>query len=251
MNARITPARGTATDRIYEGIYLAVLEHRLEPGAWLREEELATEFGVSRTVVRQALQRLAQDQVIELQHNRGARVPLPSLEDAAHVFEARRIVECEVARRLGGRLTAEQRLELSQLAQAEAEADARGDRAEAIRLSGEFHQALARMHGNPVFSRLLSGLLPTTSLLMARFKLHGGQVCVAHRHVDLIDALVRGATPAAAEMKRHLAELERALSGRPGASRPLRDVFAGYRDNGEHGNSSDATDPARTAVSSK
>lgn len=227
-------AKVTATDRIYKGIYLAVLEHRLEPGAWLREEELASEFGVSRTVVRQALQRLAQDHVIELQHNRGARVPLPSLEDAAHVFEARRIVECEIARRLGGRLSSAQHAELSQLAQAEAQADARGDRAEAIRLSGEFHQALARMHGNPVFSRLLSGLLPTTSLLMARFKLHGGQVCVSHRHADLIDALARGGAPAAVEMKRHLSELERSLSGRPGASRPLRDVFAAYRDNGDH-----------------
>ena len=49
--------RATATDRVYKGIYQAVLEHRLEPGTWLREEELATEFGVSRTVVRQALQR--------------------------------------------------------------------------------------------------------------------------------------------------------------------------------------------------
>jgi len=203
----------TATDRVYLGVYHAVLEHRLEPGEWLREEELATEFGVSRTVVRQALQRLAQDQVIELQHNRGARVPLPSLQDAAHVFAARRIVECEIARRLGGRLTPQQQAELVQLAQAESDADARGDRAEAIRLSGEFHQALARMHGNPVFCRLLSGLLPTTSLLMARFKLHGGQVCVSHRHVELIAALARGAGPAAIEMKRHLAELERSLAG--------------------------------------
>ncbi len=221
----------TATDRVYNGIYLAVLEHRLEPGAWLREEELASEFGVSRTVVRQALQRLAQDQVIELLHNRGARVPLPSLEDAAHVFDARRIVECEIARRLGGRLTLAQSAELTQLAQAESDADARGDRAEAIRLSGEFHAALARMHGNPVFIRLLSGLLPTTSLLMARFKLHGGQVCVSHRHADLIDALQRGAAPAASEMKRHLGELESSLAGRNAGNRPLRDVFAGYRDN--------------------
>ncbi|MFZ9375053.1 MAG: GntR family transcriptional regulator [Burkholderiaceae bacterium] len=241
--------RATATDRVYKGIYQAVLEHRLEPGTWLREEELATEFGVSRTVVRQALQRLAQDQVIELQHNRGARVPLPSLDDAAHVFEARRIVECEIARRLGGQITPAQQAELAQLAQAESEADARGDRAEAIRLSGEFHQAMARMHGNPVFNRLLSGLLPTTSLLMARFKLHGGQVCVAHRHVDLIDALARGGAPAATEMKRHLAELERSLSGRTGPARPLRDVFAGYRDNGadsvDEPDGSDDAPPAR------
>lgn len=225
-----TEPDGTATDRVYEAIYLAVLEHRLAPGEWLREAELATEFKVSRTVVRQALQRLAQDQVIELRHNRGARVPLPSLEDAVHVFEARRIVECEVARRLGGRLTPEQLAELRAVAQAEQAADQRGDRAEAIRMSGEFHHALTRMHGNPVFGRLLNGLLPTTSLLMARFKVNGGQVCVAHRHVDLIDALVRGSAPAAAEMRKHLAELERSLVDTPVRGRRLRDAFAAYRE---------------------
>lgn len=225
-----TEPDGTATDRVYEAIYLAVLEHRLAPGEWLREAELATEFKVSRTVVRQALQRLAQDQVIELRHNRGARVPLPSLEDAVHVFEARRIVECEVARRLGGRLTPEQLSELRAVAQAEQAADQRGDRAEAIRMSGEFHHALTRMHGNPVFGRLLNGLLPTTSLLMARFKVDGGQVCVAHRHVDLIDALARGSAPAAAEMRKHLVELERSLVDTPVRGRRLRDAFAAYRD---------------------
>lgn len=230
LTAPPTEPDGTATDRVFDAIYRAVLEHRLAPGEWLREAEMATEFKVSRTVVRQALQRLAQDQVIELRHNRGARVPLSSLEDAVHVFEARRIVECEVARRLGGRLTPEQLAELRAVAQAEQAADQRGDRAEAIRLSGEFHHALTRMHGNPVFGRLLNGLLPTTSLLMARFKVDGGQVCVAHRHVDLIDALLRGSAPAAAEMRKHLAELERSLVDTPVRGRRLRDAFAAYRD---------------------
>ena len=221
----------TATNRVYEAIYRAVFEHRLEPGQRLREEELAAEFGVSRTVVRQALQRLAQDQVIELMHNRGARVPLPNLEDARHVFEARRMVECEVARQLGGRLTPEQLQELHALAQAEAEADQRGERAEVIRLSGEFHNALARMHGNPVMVRMLSGLMPTTSLLMARFKVLGGDVCVAHRHVDLISALLKGGNPAATEMRKHLQELEQSLVQGPKPSpRPLRDAFARYRE---------------------
>ncbi|WP_440109674.1 GntR family transcriptional regulator [Acidovorax sp. BL-A-41-H1] len=225
-----TEPDGTVTDRVYDAIYRAVLEHRLAPGEWLREAEMATEFKVSRTVVRQALQRLAQDQVIELRHNRGARVPLPSLEDAVHVFEARRIVECEVARRLGGRLSPGQLAELRAVAQAEQAADQRGDRAEAIRLSGEFHHALTRMHGNPVFGRLLNGLLPTTSLLMARFKVDGGQVCVAHRHADVIDALLRGSAPAAAEMRKHLVELERSLVDTPVRGRRLRDAFAAYRE---------------------
>ncbi len=221
----------TATDRVYDAVYRAVMEHRLGPGQRLREAEMATELGVSRTVVRQALQRLAQVHVIELMHNRGARVALPSLEDAGHVFEARRMVECEVARKLGGELSEAQLRELRQLAQAEREADRRDDRAETIRLSGEFHTALVRMYGNPVYQRLLTGLLPTTSLLMARFKLHGGQVCVAHRHADLITALIKGGGAAATEMRKHLVELEQSLTQPPSEPRRrLRDAFAGYRD---------------------
>jgi len=210
-----------------------VLERRLAAGAWLREEEVAASFGVSRTVVRQALQRLAQHQVVELLHNRGARVPLPELADAEHVFEARRVAECEIARRLGGRLDEAQLRDLRRIADEEQRADDRGDTPRAVRLSGEFHQALARMHGNPVLGRLLDSLLPTTSVLMSRFAASGQPVCVAHRHVDLIDALERGSAAAALEMKRHLAELQESLT-RPNASTPsaLRDVFAAYREGG-------------------
>lgn len=220
----------TATDRVYQGIYRAMLEHRLAPGAWLREEELAETFGVSRTVVRQALQRLAQDHLIELLHNRGARVSQPSRQDAAHVLEARRVVECEIARRLGGRIGETRLAELRALAQAEAEADQRGDAAAAVRLSGEFHLALARMHGNPLFTRLLDSLLPVTSMLMAAYKVGRGPVCVAHRHVELIAALARDGSTAAAEMRRHLKELEASLTATAMPSLPLRDVFAGYRE---------------------
>jgi DNA-binding GntR family transcriptional regulator len=223
-------AQRTATERVYASIYRAMIEHRLQPGAWLREEELAETFGVSRTVVRQALQRLAQDHLIELQHNRGARVAQPTLREAEHVFEARRVVECEIARRLGGTLDPEQMEALRQLVMAEAEADARGDNGAAVRISGEFHQALARMHGNPLFCRWLDGLLPTTSLLMVSFKTRGGPVCVAHRHAELLTALADSGAAAAAEMRRHLKELERALTTDPARQPALRDVFAPYRE---------------------
>lgn len=226
----MTPPPRTATEQVYRGIHDAVTERRLAPGEWLREEELAAVFGVSRTVVRQALQRLAQDQVLELQPNRGARVPMPDLEDAAHVFEARRVAECEIARRLGGRLDDTRRAELQALVDAEDAAHARGDTAAAVRLSGEFHLALAAMHGNPVFVRLLRTLLPTTSVLMARFAAHGQPVCVAHRHGELLQALGRGAREAASEMRQHLDELERSLShGSPREPRALRDAFVAYR----------------------
>lgn len=227
---RRTKATDTATDRVYDGIYQAIIEHRLAPGMRLREEELAESFGVSRTVVRQALHRLAADQVIEMQHNRGAQVPHPEIAQAAPVFEARRVVECEIARGLAGRLDAAQIATLKDLVKAEATAHARGDTAAAVRLSGHFHHELAVLGGNPVFVRLIDELLPITSLLIVLYQRRGHPGCVTHRHDDLIQALTEGSPArAAAEMRRHLNELERSLEG-DAAPGPLRDVFASYRD---------------------
>ena len=207
-------AEPTATDRVFDAIYSAILERRLPPGTRLREIELAASFAVSRTVVRQALQRLAQDRLVELQHNRGAQVVLPTPELAAQVFDARRIIECEVARRVGGRLLPAQLAALRKLVKQEAQADQRGDLAAAIRLSGEFHRVLARYAGNPVFLRVVDELLPTTSLLISMVQTAGCPACVAHRHVELIAALQAGGPAAAAEMRKHLIEIERSITPR-------------------------------------
>lgn len=221
-----------AADRVYEAIYAAVIDHRLAPGARLREEELAQAFDVSRTLVRQALHRLAQDGVVRLRPNRGAQVPEPTREEGTHVFDARRVVECEVMRRLAGRLDAAQRSALRRIVDAEERATAAGDHRDAIRLSGEFHLALARASGNPLFVRMVEELLPTTSLLMALYKAPGEPMCVAHGHRALLDTLQDAtAAAAAAEMRRHLNEIERSLDTPAVRAAPaLRDVFAPYRE---------------------
>ena len=92
-------AETTATDRVFDALYGAILELGLEPGERLREEELAAQFEVSRTVVRQALQRLAQGGLVALRHNRGAQVVEPLRELAAHVFETRRVIQRLLCRR--------------------------------------------------------------------------------------------------------------------------------------------------------
>lgn len=226
------PEASVAADRVYDAIYAAVIDHRLPPGARLREEELAATFAVSRTLVRQALHRLAQDGVVVLRPNRGAQVAEPTREQGAHVFDARRVVECEVMRRLAGRLDREQRRTLHDMVAAEARAIAAGDHREAIRLSGAFHVALARMSGNPLFVRMLEEMLPTTSLLMALYKAPGEPMCVAHSHRAVLAALeTKSPAAAATEMRRHLNEIERTLDTPPARATPaLRDVFAGYRE---------------------
>ena len=98
-----------------------------------------------------ALHRLAQDGVVVLRPNRGAQVPEPTRAEGAHVFDARRVVECEVVRRLAGALEKSQVAGLKRLVDAEERATAAGDHREAIRLSGAFHVELARLSGNPLF----------------------------------------------------------------------------------------------------
>ena len=222
---------GSAADRVYDALYAAVFDHRLPPGARLREEELARTFAVSRTLVREALHRLAQDGVVVLRPNRGAQVPEPTREEGAHIFDARRVVECEVMRRLVGRLEPEQRQRLQVLVDAEDRASLDGDERSAIRLSGEFHRELARLSGNPRFEQMLEALLPTSSLLMALYRAPGRPMCIAHDHRALLSRL-DGSSPAAAatEMRRHLNEIERSLATPAPRPEPaLRDVFAAYR----------------------
>lgn len=226
------PGPAQAADRVYEAIYAAVIDHRLAPGARLREEELAQAFEVSRTLVRQALHRLAQDGVVVLRLNRGAQVPEPTRADGAHVFDARRVVECEVVRRLAGTLARAQQQALRRIVAAEAAATASGNHREAIRLSGAFHLELARLSGNPLFVRMLEELLPTSSLLIALYKEPGQPMCVVHSHRALLAVLDAGTSAkAATEMRRHLNEIERSLDAPTArAATALRDVFGAYRE---------------------
>jgi DNA-binding GntR family transcriptional regulator len=101
------PERDNTVAAIHERIYVAILEHRLKPGTKLVEERLAEIFAVSRPRVREVIARLAHEQIVELYPQRGAYVAKPSIEKAADVLEARRVIEPAMVRRLIAQLTPE------------------------------------------------------------------------------------------------------------------------------------------------
>ncbi|PMC22040.1 GntR family transcriptional regulator, partial [Klebsiella aerogenes] len=67
----------------------AIVEQQLLPGSKLPEEALAEVFGVSRTGVRKALQRLAAVQMVTLTPKRGAQVASPTVDEAREIFRTR------------------------------------------------------------------------------------------------------------------------------------------------------------------
>src|SRR6187402_2715317 len=77
------------SDRILE----AVMARKLEPGSRLGEQQLAMLFDCSRTIVREALTRLAARGIVTVSARRGWYVVEPSQDEAREAFEARRVIE--------------------------------------------------------------------------------------------------------------------------------------------------------------
>src|SRR6478752_4789080 len=88
----------TPTRHIAETLTRAIVEHKLQPGTKLAEQKLADHFGVSRTLVRQALFQLAQNRLVKMEKARGAFVAAPTVEEARQVFQVRRMLETEMTR---------------------------------------------------------------------------------------------------------------------------------------------------------
>lgn len=87
-------ARSAAYRRIRDDI----VEGRLPPGQWVREGPLAEQLGVSRTPVREALNALAAEGLVEIVRHRGARVSSWTVRDVDEVYSIRAVLEGEGAR---------------------------------------------------------------------------------------------------------------------------------------------------------
>jgi len=203
--------KGSAEGQICDAVRGAILERRLAPGTRLTETSLGTFFGVSRTIIRQALRTLAHEGIVALRDRRVAVVARPSAGDVAHVFEARRAIEGSVVAHAVARMTRGDVAALRKLVREEETAYRRGDRGAGLKLSLEFHRRLASLCGNPVLERYLAELVLQSSLAVA---LHE-QPDTTHDHaghVGLLDAIARGdARRATRLMADHLSELERGL----------------------------------------
>jgi DNA-binding GntR family transcriptional regulator len=201
--------RENTHDEIYEKIFVAILEHRLHPGTKLVEERLAEIFSVSRARVREVLARLAHEQIVEIIPQRGAYVAKPSIEQALDVFEARRLIEPAVLRRLIETLTPEKLARLRQHQELEVDARRREDKRAVVRLSGEFHSLAAELAGNTALARSMRELSVLTCLMIFLYDAPTSTSCRPDEHSQIIEAIARrDVTRAEKLMLEHLDHIE-------------------------------------------
>ncbi len=146
-------------DQIYSALKHRILTCSLQPGRRLMEKELSQELGVSRTPLREALNRLALEQLVFLTPYRGYAVAPVLLDDIRSLSELRLILESESAALAAKRASREDTKHLRSLARLHYKPGDRATYEQYLRDNSAFHQALARCTHNPRLESVVASVL--------------------------------------------------------------------------------------------
>ncbi|WP_337845951.1 GntR family transcriptional regulator [Thermus sp.] len=175
-------------EAVYRHLKDLLLSGRFAPGERLSEPLLAQELGVSRTPVREAFMRLAEEGLVELVPGKGARVRRFSPEEVEEVYGVRALLEGEAARLAALRATLWELEELKERLKAIDEAP-REDYAEQMRRDLEFHRTLVRLSGNRTLFRLYEDLLSSLALARSALPNLSQEETTREEHRAILEAL--------------------------------------------------------------
>ncbi len=205
----------SSVESIAEDIAKAIVEKRLPPGTWLREEALGRVYSVSRTKVRAALLTLSKDKLIEMIPDKGAFVCQPSVQDAREVFAVRRVLEAEVVRLFIANAKSKDYQELEQHIRFERSALKQSVTTGSVRekLLGDFHVTLAQATGNKTLTELVRELVARSSLIAMLYHSSNDPHCSSDEHSDFLKLCRAGKVEAAVvSMNEHLTRIEASLN---------------------------------------
>lgn len=190
-------------ERIYQDIYDAIMEHRLPPRTKLTEQVLCQIYDTARHTVRKVLARLSSEGMVDLEANRGAFIACPSTTEIKDMFELRNIIEHAVLEKVGQKAGSRQLAGLRKMVEQERHSYLNGDRPAWIRLSAQFHLALAELTGNLLIVETLRRLVSRTTLMIAKNEAPGHNACSFDEHDTVLAALEHGDIAAAQEHMAH------------------------------------------------
>ncbi|MDE2606927.1 MAG: GntR family transcriptional regulator [Burkholderiales bacterium] len=201
------------TRTIVDALTRAIVEHRLQPGTKLAEQKLADHFGVSRTLVRQALFQLVQKHLVKMEPARGAFVAAPTVEEARQVFQVRRLLEAEMVREFLRKATPARLRALREHVAQEKAAVSGDDAGERQQLLGDFHVRMAELADNAVLAQILRDLVSRSSLITLMYQRESFTAHSLEEHAELLKALVAKDEKRAVKlMDEHLRHVEASLA---------------------------------------
>jgi len=196
-----------AADRAYLAIRGLIVSLELPPEAVIDERALMQRLGLGRTPVREALRRLAHEQLVEVFPRRGMFVTGVDVRDLARISEVREALEPEAARLAAERATEEERDELIDLS------NEIGTGADLMGLDERVHRAIYKAAHNDLLEKTLSEyyVLALRIWMIALGRAEDLEEAVeAHRDVLLAIGLGNGRR-ASDLMRAHVENFEQAM----------------------------------------
>jgi DNA-binding GntR family transcriptional regulator len=197
----------STVDRVERSVIDDLLRGELGPGTRIRQDALATELGVSKIPVREALQRLSAVGLLQFETNRGATVPAMSVAEAHENSVLRTAIEVELLRAAVPNLTI---VDL-----AEAELALASDEMGVTESNWVFHRALYRAagwtRGLAIVEILHAAVAPYVLLYIESL---GGAEDSDAEHIALLEACRSGDVDLAITLLRsHLSDASDAVIG--------------------------------------
>jgi DNA-binding GntR family transcriptional regulator len=208
MTDQANPHRSSLVEDAYRALKAAIRENRLTPGYHGSEQELAAQFGMSRTPVHEAVIRLQEEGLLKLVPKRGVFVTVIADTDIDEIYDVLVGLEAMAARRLAGMDPAERGRVLAQLTaatQTMRQALAADDLGHWAEGDEAFHRALVEGCGNARIARIVATVSDQAHRArMLTLHLRPRPEGAADEHQVIIDAIVRGdGVEAAAAAGRH------------------------------------------------
>ena len=233
LRERSAPERGRVADLAFGRLRTAIFERELQAGERLSGPGLGEQLRVSRSPVREAVQRLVREGLAEEVPHRGAAVVAYGARELADVYEIREVLEG-----LAARLAAEHAdntlvEELAEIHEQHREAVERGDQSAHVALDTRFHALTREGADNAWLSELLDQIRGKIQLAMLSTSVGGGREQALAEHGEILRAIQQRDPDAAERAARtHIARLRRLLRARAeagegaaagdGAASPIR-----------------------------
>lgn len=204
---------------IFDILHEKIISGTYKPGDWLRQEDIATQLGVSMTPVREGLDLLVSAGLAERVPYRGVRVREMSPKDVVEAYGLRLVLEAMIAQEAAKNITDEQIAELETMLEQMKQHNSLKEMSDEQKLSRKFHSAIAEASKNNLLIKLyaiVTNAFPDWLLYEALFRnpdlLAGSTANTLKGHIAIVNALrKRDCEQAAQKSVEHVIESGRWL----------------------------------------
>jgi len=211
MTAKITPKTQNLHATIYEKLKSQIINLTLKPGQKLQDRQLGLQFGVSRTPIREALNRLVQEDFVRQISGRGYFVKEISIRDIEEIYEVREALEVLAAQQAIRNINNQQIKKLSEILNSHKKLIQKGEVKSRLLEEADFHKTIALSSENQYLYEIINNIFDKIAVFQGIDILTSKRVKAAYQqHREIFNLLKeKKAQMLEKKLRRHISEAKR------------------------------------------